>query len=132
MRRSEDEAKEIKFWARVYKTNTCWFWIGATNGAYGMTPWNVSAHRYSWEMFYGPIPATLFVLHTCDIKKCVNPSHLFLGTQKDNMQDAAKKGRLFLQNNVMPQETRNLISIAMLKNKNARRHHNAEEIANGC
>jgi hypothetical protein len=47
----------------------------------------------SWMLSRGPVPHGLFVLHRCDVKKCVNPEHLFLGTQKDNMDDCAAKGR---------------------------------------
>ena len=54
---------------------------------------NVKAHRYAHERYKGPIPAGMSVLHKCDIECCVNPAHLFLGTQADNMQDKKKKGR---------------------------------------
>ena len=49
--------------------------------------------RAVWEECFGPIPKGLFVLHKCDNPKCVNPEHLFLGTQKDNMEDKTRKGR---------------------------------------
>lgn len=51
------------------------------------------AHRLAWEEAYGSIPAGMSVLHTCDVRNCVNPEHLFLGTYKDNAQDMVKKGR---------------------------------------
>lgn len=50
-------------------------------------------HRVSWELTYGPIPDGRFVLHRCDVRTCINPDHLFLGSHKDNMRDMAVKRR---------------------------------------
>ena len=76
--------------------NGCWLWAKAVNtNGYGYK-WHKGklhhAHRVSWELNRGPIPDGLFVLHRCDVKLCVNPEHLFLGTQTDNMRDAMAKG----------------------------------------
>lgn len=82
----------------------CWLWMAGTSLAgYGQISSSeatrrkeVYAHRLSWEIHCGPIPEKLFVLHSCDTPLCVNPDHLFLGTHRDNMQDALRKGRLKL------------------------------------
>ena len=72
----------------------CWYWVGGvTTLGYGTIPkWRV-AHRFSWHLFNGPIPKGMSVLHKCDIRNCVNPDHLFIGTQNDNVQDMMRKGR---------------------------------------
>jgi len=78
--------------------NGCWYWTGRLDKQeYGQTKHNnkqISAHRLSWILFRGEIPHPMHVCHHCDTPKCVNPDHLFLGTHRDNMQDALKKGRL--------------------------------------
>lgn len=91
-----------RFWNKVEKTKTCWLWIGAKIGSkYGVikvNQKNILAHRFSWELHRGEIPEGegfhgICVLHSCDNRNCVNPKHLFLGTQKDNMIDKVKKKR---------------------------------------
>lgn len=81
-----------------YEPNTgCWLWAGAC-GTAGYGSINVcgrteGAHRASYAIHKGPIPNRLLVLHTCDVRICVNPDHLFLGTHQDNMDDMTTKGR---------------------------------------
>lgn len=74
----------------------CWIWTAATHQGYGEICYKgkkETAHRVSWELHNGPIPHGLWVLHRCDTRECVNPKHLFLGTQLDNIADCVKKGR---------------------------------------
>lgn len=87
---------EERFWDNVNKTFNCWEWMTSTTYGYGQTFYkgkNSRAHRVSWELTYGEIPDGLCVLHKCDNPRCVNPDHLFLGTQKDNIHDMMRKGR---------------------------------------
>lgn len=94
-----------RFWAKVAVGTDwqCWLWQGpiSSNGygrcAMGKRRAWMAAHRVSWTIHYGDIPQGLFVCHHCDVPLCVNPAHLFLGTQTDNMRDAACKGRISSQ-----------------------------------
>lgn len=89
-----------RFFDKVIKTDTCWIFNGALRsngyGAFKVNKKTVSAHRFSWELHFGKIPENLFVCHKCDNRRCVNPEHLFLGTQKDNMRDCVNKGRIIV------------------------------------
>lgn len=87
-----------EFWQKVQKTSTCWIWTGCvSNTGYGRVTVTGhkqdGAHRLSYEFANGPFDRDLYVLHRCDNPVCVNPDHLFLGTQKDNMADMIEKNR---------------------------------------
>lgn len=91
---------EQRFWAKVAKRDGdgCWEWTANRNNrGYGLFAVSRgqtrSAHRVSYEMANGPIPDGLYVCHSCDNPPCVRPSHLWLGTNSQNMLDAVKKGR---------------------------------------
>lgn len=86
-----------RFFAKVRKTPGCWEWkagyFDKGYGAFRLGGKLRKAHRVSWEMHNGEIPEGLKVLHECDNPKCVRPEHLFLGTDQDNADDRAAKGR---------------------------------------
>lgn len=98
---TQQDASEwiARFWENTDKRGKqeCWKWLGgktkAGYGQLGIDRKTFYAHRLSYEMAHGPIPDNLYVLHRCDNPGCVNPDHLFLGTQTDNMRDASAKGR---------------------------------------
>lgn len=72
----------------------CILHVGRTSThGYGGVGRNGYAHRAAWEQAFGPVPEGLQVLHRCDVRKCINPEHLFLGTNQDNMDDKTRKGR---------------------------------------
>jgi len=90
----------IKMPGRDYRGHKkgCWILNTSCNGGGYPRIWDGKksrvAHRVSYEIFIGKIPKGSYVLHRCDNKRCVNPKHLFIGTQSDNMKDSSAKGRI--------------------------------------
>jgi hypothetical protein len=102
MRTLEQMASAIEARYEPEPMSGCWLWIAGRNAcgygciAHAKRVWGLSeslAHRISWLVHRGPIPARLRVLHRCDNPPCVNPAHLFLGTQQDNISDMVAKRR---------------------------------------
>lgn len=94
---------EERFWKFVEKTTGCWIWNGHRNKQnYGsFTPTQtfekllpMGAHRFSYILAYGAIEEGMVICHHCDNPPCVRPDHLFIGTQKDNINDAVTKNRM--------------------------------------
>ena len=93
------QAIERRVLNKINKTDTCWLWLGKPDAkGYGRLNVNDNesgyAHRIAYELWIGPIPKDKpFICHHCDTPLCINPSHLFAGTAKDNNQDCARKKR---------------------------------------
>lgn len=103
-RRGTASPAVLRFWANVDKdglvhpkVGKCWLWLGGVYpngyGYFRIGGKSVYAHRYSYSLHNGRIENNLHVCHTCDTKICVNPSHLFLGSNDDNRADSVAKGR---------------------------------------
>jgi hypothetical protein len=86
-----------RFWDKVDKSGDCWLWTASkTHQGYGYFRFDGTmrkAHRMSWLLANGEIPDEMFVCHTCDNPSCVNPEHLWLGNNQDNMDDMNIKSR---------------------------------------
>jgi hypothetical protein len=114
----------VRFWSKVNKDGPvlrpelgpCWEWTASlVTGGYGgfsVRRRQTRAHRYSWEETNGPVPSGLFVLHRCDNPPCVRPSHLFLGTIQDNVDDMMAKGRQVSVSRRIPHEMRTAMRYA--------------------
>lgn len=96
---------QIRFLDKIKRAENsdCWIWTaGKHRNGYGNFSYKRKtqfAHRISYQIFKGSIPNGLHVLHKCDVRACVNPNHLFLGTHADNMADMINKGHLKIPDN---------------------------------
>jgi hypothetical protein len=94
------KAKDIERFKKYYfkdDVTGCWIWVGGlVNGGYGAFRLGskiLRAHRVAFELFKHSIPNGKLVMHKCDVRRCINPEHLFLGSHKDNTQDMLAKNR---------------------------------------
>lgn len=93
------EEAQLRFWSYVDRNADaeCWIWRGDRSrfghGRFLFLGNRTQAHRYAYELTHGPLSDAAILCHKCDVPGCVNPSHMFVGTQKDNIQDSVRKGR---------------------------------------
>lgn len=125
------------------KGNECWLWQAAViHNGYGQFTYKykgIKAHRFSYELYKGEIPKGMLVCHSCDVRNCVNPDHLWLGTQKDNIQDMFKKGRRIFteearkkiakrsRERIVSTETRNILRKNAIGNTNRKGMNNSKQ-----
>lgn len=126
-----DAERLSAFSAKVDKkgTDECWEWkANKFSSGYGQFAagkgHSTKAHRYSWELFFGPIPEGKFVLHKCDNPGCVNPYHLYLGSKCDNARDAVVRGR-----HVAPLQKLHKTDVDEMHELLLQGHHNAASLA---
>ena len=90
---------EERFWSKVNKNGEggCWIWTSATNtdgyGKFELDYKMIAAHRLSFELFNGPIPRGKYICHRCNRRNCVNPDHIYAGTQRQNVDDMLRDDR---------------------------------------
>jgi hypothetical protein len=122
-RKSQLTIDHIRSWSELDSATGCWVWRRATHGrGYGVlreNGKNVSAHRRAYELATGvKIPRELDACHSCDNPRCVNPSHVFPGSRRDNMRDCSNKGRIripLLSGEYLPQSKLTMDSVARIR-----------------
>lgn len=119
----------LKGWGEP-QANGCILWRGPV-GSHGYGNFQVdnvrhTTHRAAYETFVGPIPKCMMVCHRCDVKTCVNPDHLFLGTGADNMADCARKGRQARK--LSDEDVRQIRSIIGVSHAQVGRYYGVSEV----
>lgn len=109
-----------RFWKYVKRGNIdeCWSWTAATNcrgyGKFTLDGRRQRANRLAYILGVGPIPDGLYVCHACDNPGCCNPAHLWVGTAKENIQDAVRKGRMKANGGSLPHHCGSSNPVAVL------------------
>lgn len=133
---------KVLFWKKVDKTsstNGCWLWTGATNPeGYGQfvnrAVKDIRAHRIAWTFLKGPIPEGMHALHKCPNghnRLCVNPDHIYLGTQSENNRDAVEQGtynRPSGENHYYSQLTEEAVRDIRTRYSELAKHHNVKKL----
>jgi len=107
-------------WDRIIPepNSGCWLWMLADNGnGYGQMTYRQAhylAHKFAYEAFREKVPTGLEICHKCDVRSCLNPDHMYVGTGKDNMRDAARRGRCRAQR-LQPVDVQHIRGIAGVK-----------------
>ena len=107
-----------RFWSKVDKSQPCWLWTAAKHrkgyGWFRVHKEPMMAHRVAYILANGPIPLGLHVLHSCDTPACVNPEHLFLGTNQENVDDKVRKNRQYKPNHKGSRHTQATVDEAVV------------------
>lgn len=112
----------------------CWKWLGSKNKkGYGMMVYKGrihASHRVSWQEYNGPIPDGMLICHKCDNPSCVNPDHLFVGSNQDNMDDMKEKGRHWHKTPRGEQNKNSKLTWDQVREIRASEHLTVRELAN--
>ena len=117
---AKDCTQLMRFWGKVQRSGDCWLWLGYKQpdgyGQVNVDGKTLNSHKHVYELFNGKVPSGMEILHSCDVRHCVNPAHMSIGTHTDNMRDAMRKGRntkgeLTKRNKITETQAREILSL---------------------